>query len=92
MIDIIKIRKLLREVIRASPSYMSLEHDRELIQKNVLWRIKKRVIKNDKELQHYFRNIIIDPLTAKKSDSYELAVTALRSVPWKVWEKLSHRV
>lgn len=81
--------RLIREMIKASPSYMKLEDDRELIQRNIVARVRRGVIKDDRDLRAYLNSIWTDPLTGKKSKSYELAVTALSDIPFSVWEKVS---
>ena len=86
------LRQFIREAVGASLEYMKLENDREMIQRNVIARIRRGVIKNDRDLQMYLRSIIEDPLTGRKTRSYELAATALGDVPfavWEIWEKIS---
>lgn len=87
--DIKLLKRLIREAISASPMYMRLEDERELIQRNVVSRIRKGYIKNDKDLRRYLMYLSQeDPLTGKTS-SYDLAVTALLDIPFSVWKKIA---
>ena len=71
------VRTLVREAkIKASPAYIKKEKTREELQQMIIQRISSNEIASVTELETFFSDI-------------SLAMTALKSIPFEVWEKLA---
>jgi len=84
-----KLRLLIREMIHASSQYKRFkEEPRELIQRNIIGRIRRGIITSDRDLHHYLLGVLEDPLLNVNKE-FELAITALKEIPFSVWSKIS---
>lgn len=72
------LREFIQEAIRASASYMKKEEVREMIESEIIERLKTHKIGNEAELDDFF-------------DSAEMAIRALKMVPFENWVILSSR-
>lgn len=78
------LRTLIREVITASPEYMKKEKVREKMQGLITKQVRTGKIKDQLSLQNFLAR-----LSADATSDQQLALTALRSIPFEVWVKLS---
>lgn len=77
------LRHLIREAIHASPEYMKQEETRERIQRELIGLIVSGTVRSQKDVDRYFWFI------SDTQPGTELALTALRSIPFQVWQKLA---
>lgn len=72
----------INEVISASPEYALKEKIRQKLQDSIIKRIKTKNISSQQQLDEYLSKLASNPKN-------ELAVTALKSVPFQVWQMLA---
>ena len=72
----------IHEVVSASPEYALKEKIRQKIQDSVIKRVKNNVISSQKELDDYFMSLSSNP-------NNTLALTALKSIPFHVWQVIA---
>lgn len=70
------LRKLIREAVSASASYLSKEVVRAHLQKMVTNRIKSGKIKNSADLAEFFATV-------------DMSLKALKMIPFEVFSKLA---
>lgn len=71
-----RLKALITEAIAASESYMKREQVRQEIQDRIVQGISSKAIKNDDDLKKYFETI-------------EMALSALKMIPFDVYVKIS---
>lgn len=70
------LRKLISEIVRASPEYMKKERTREAIQNVIKGMVSSGEIQNAADLENFF-------------SSADMSLKALKMVPFQVYEKMS---
>lgn len=78
------LREFIFEAVSASPEYLKKERTRQKIQDAIVKRVKAGKISSQSELDEYVASLASDP-------NNELALTALRSVPFQVWTMLANK-
>jgi hypothetical protein len=76
------LKEFVIEAVSASPEYLAKERRRQKIQDSIVKLFKTKKISSQSELDEYLASLASD----KKN---ELALTALRSVPFQVWQALA---
>jgi hypothetical protein len=79
-----QLRDLISEVISASPQYMQKERVREQLQAAIVAAVQAGKVKDPATLAAFLKR-----LSRPASPDKDLALTALKSIPFEVWLKLA---